>query len=206
MKKPATEDMASGRNARLAGLGRAAAECFGGRNMPEFDPEAFKQALQDLKKIVRALPGAYAVIVGGLALQEWGYERYTEDIDVVVDAANFGAVTERLRRLGYDITPERNLRHRETKIEIDLLKEGAQLKGSVSPLPHPRELGRNLGFASLPALIALKLNGNRRRDLADVVELLKRHPREIEKITAVLPAALQAKFIQLAEEARQEMS
>lgn len=148
MKKAAIEDRVYDRVVRLAGVGRAVAECFGGTHMPDADPAALKRAVQDLKKAVRALPEAYAVIIGGLAVQEWGYERYTKDIDVVVDAASFDAVVEGLRRLGYEITPERVLRHLETKIEIDLLKEGAQIKGSTAPLPHPRALGPNLGFCA----------------------------------------------------------
>jgi hypothetical protein len=84
------------------------------------------------------------------------------------------------------------------------LKEGALLKGSTMPLPHPRELGANLGFARLPALLALKIAAGRRQDLADVVEILKRRSHDAKALAVEIPERLRSAFLKLAEEARRE--
>ena len=189
---------------RLTTVACAVSECFGTRPMATLDPNALRDVLSELRGVVRSIPDAYLVIVGGLAVQEQGYERYTSDIDAVVDSAHYSDILDRLRRKGFDQQPDAVLKHRVMGIEFDLLREGALIGDSQVPLPHPRELGPNLGFATLPGLIRLKLEAHRRQGLADVVGLLKANRDAILSLEAQLPQRLRKEYRTLAEEARRE--
>ncbi|HEY3320055.1 MAG TPA: hypothetical protein VGP72_06295 [Planctomycetota bacterium] len=182
----------------------AVAEIAGGRKV-DADPSALCNAVLLLRKAVRQINGAYACFIGGLAVQEHGYVRWTDDVDIVVDAEHFSEVIEKLREMGFAIEPNFALRNKETGATVDVLKEGTTLKGAHFPLPHPSELGPNCGFATLPAVIRLKLDAHRRQDLADVVQLLKSHLPQIDDICSQLPEAFRTEFLQLADEARREL-
>ena len=166
------------------------------------DPKGFYAALRDFRDAVQSISGAYVVIVGGLAVQEHGYARWTEDIGAIADSAHFSELIERLREKGFELTPQKILKHRATGIELDLLREGTQLSGARGALPPPQELGSNLGFAHLNGLIRLKLLANRVEDQADVSRLLKAHPGEWARIRANLPVEFQADFDRIAEDAQ----
>jgi hypothetical protein len=172
--------------------------------MPDLDPAALRDVVRDLRRVVRSIKGAYVVIICGLAVQELGYERYTKDVDAVVDSGHYGQVLAKLREGGYELTTQFFLKHRLTGAKLDLLREGTKMKDSRELLPHPRELGPNLGFATLPAVIRLKLEAHRRQDLADVVELLKARPQDPGALAGQLPEHLRAELLELAEEARRE--
>ena len=110
-------------------------------------------------------------IVGGYAVQFYGYVRTTQDLDVVVDDLNLA----RSALLSTDLfkTVQGNpkqLRHRKTGVEIDLLAAGTRASPTSLPYPFPRQ-GQK--YASLPTLISLKLGSGRIKDQADVVELIK---------------------------------
>lgn len=190
---------------RLLAVQHAVAEITGGRKV-ETDPVALKNAVLQIRTAVQSIPGAYCVFIGGLAVQEHGYVRWTDDVDVVVDAEHYRDVLEALRSQGYKVTPELNLINQETGAQVDFLKEGVKLKNAPEPLPHPCELGNNGGFAKLPALVRMKLDAHRRQDLADIVALLKKNLNTIQKVHDELPPQYRAEFLQLAEEARQELS
>ena len=192
------------RAAVLTAVAKAVSENFGGKRKDFMEPRDLRDAVKVLRAAVRAVPGAYAVIVGGLAVQELGYERYTKDVDAVVDSDHFTEVLARLREAGFELTPLRVLKHRETGVELDLLREGAQLKDARLPLPHPRELGPNLGTATLPGLLRLKLDAHRLQDQADVVALLKPRLNEIERLCQEIPVPLRKEFLELAVIARRE--
>jgi len=206
METPALpEDLVYSRCARLLAVQHAVAEIAGGRKV-DADPEALKEAVALTRKAVRSVDGAYACIIGGLAVQEHGYQRWTDDVDVVVDAEHFSQVLDALRAMNFIITPKGWLENRETGARIDLLKEGVKLHDSNLPLPHPKELGKNNGFATVTSIIRLKLDsGGRMKDLADIVELLKLRIDESDTIASQLPVSLQAQFAQLVVQARREL-
>jgi len=202
---PSIADAVYARSVRLLAVQHAVAEITGGRKV-DADPEALRDAIRLTQKAIREVPGAYACIIGGLAVQEHGYARWTDDVDVVVDAEHYGEVLEKLREFGFVIEPNGVLKNRETGALLDLLKEGVKLKDSRWPLPHPRELGPNVNYAWLHGLIRLKLDsGGRMKDLADIVELLKSRLHEIEALRSQLPESLQSEFDDLAAKARREM-
>ena len=89
-------------------------------------------------------------------------------------------------------------------MKLDLLREGHTLKDSQLPVPSPVELGSNRGFATLAGLTRMKLDTNRMKDMADIVELFKPRLNEAEQVRQKIPSVLLSKFDQLIEQARQE--
>jgi hypothetical protein len=198
------EDAVYQRALRLLTVQHAVAEIAGGRKV-DADPEALSDAVFQVRQAVRRVQGAYACFIGGLAVQQRGYNRWTDDVDVVVDAEHYGAVLDELRAAGFAITKDFNLRNRDTGVEIDLLKEGITMKDARFPLPHPSELGPNTGHVRLSWLIRLKLDAHRRQDLADVVRIMYSHLGETEAICSELPEVFRKEFLELAAEARHEV-
>jgi hypothetical protein len=200
----APEDAVYRRAVRLLTVQHAVAEICGGRKV-DADPAALRDAVLQIRRIIKSIDGAYATFIGGLAVQELGYVRWTDDVDVVVDSAHYTEVIEKLRESGFVLQADFTLQDKDTGAELDVLREGAKLKDAKYPLPHPSELGPNAGFATLPAIIRLKLDAHRRQDLADVVALLKKHLEKIEVVRETLPLEMVPEYDQLAAEARQEM-
>ncbi len=200
----ATEDTVYRISATLIAVQHAVAEIAGGKPL-DVDPRALVDAVRQVRSVLKSIEDAYGVFIGGLAVQQHGYERYTKDVDVVVDSAHFGAVLQKLRDGGFVVQPDFGLTHRDTGAQLDLLREGTTLKNSPAPLPHPSELGVSGGFATLPALIQLKLNASRLQDKADIVELLKRQFNRAPEIAAQLPPQWQAEFAALTAQAAREM-
>ncbi len=197
------EDAVYQRAARLLAVQHAVAEVFGGRKV-DADPVAIKEAVLCIRAAVRKSDGAYATFIGGLAVQQLGYERWTDDVDVVVDAAHYGEVLENLRAVGFVLKADFTLVQAETGAKVDLLKEGIRMKDALLPLPHPALLGPNLGFATINGVIRLKLDARRRQDMADIVAVLKPRLAQLDAIRASLPIELQADFDSIAAEARRE--
>ncbi|MCY3021935.1 MAG: hypothetical protein NTW87_23230 [Planctomycetota bacterium] len=197
------EDGVYQRAARLLAVQHAVAEIAGGRKV-EADPAALRDAVLAVRQAVKNVPGAYACFIGGLAVQYLGYDRWTDDVDVVVDAAHYGAVLDELRARDFVLKADFTIAHRETGAKVDLLKEGTVMKDARYPLPHPAELGPNAGYARIGWLIRLKLEAQRMRDLADVVEVLKRHLDQVDAVCESLPEVMREQFTELAQRARRE--
>lgn len=141
-----------------------------------------------LRKITRKLDELqipYA-IVGGLALFQHGYRRFTEDVDLLVTADSLKRIHKELEGLGY-LPPHRQSKHlRDTElgVRIEFLVSG-QFPGDGKPkpvaFPDPATSAVSIGdirYLSLENLIELKLasgisNVGRMRDLSDVMELIK---------------------------------
>jgi hypothetical protein len=135
------------------------------------------------------------LIVGGLAVQEYGYARVTIDVDIVVPD-----VLEAVEWLTADLTgpfvrvpefPDR-VEDRRNGVEIDLLPAGQVVKrGCKVPFPQPQLATEKFQIVSLEELLALKLDSwvnsptRRLKDKADVVELIQR--RQLPRDFAVNP-------------------
>lgn len=130
------------------------------------------------------------LIVGGLAVQEHGYPRFTIDVDVVVPD-----VLEAVEFLTADVAgPFRRvpgvadrLVEVSSEAKIDLLPGGQVLRtGCQVPFPEPTEISAEPRIVSLPDLVSLKLDSCRvspllrAKDKADVVELIlaRKLPRD----------------------------
>ena len=156
----------------------------GGRHFRR-DSDLFKA----LRRIARVLGdrGVPYAVMGGMALFEHGYERFTTDIDLLVTPEGLRAIHDRPEALGcVRPFPDRKLvRDVETGVRIDFFVTGT-FPGDGKPkpvaFPDPATVGIDhdgVTYLSLPTLIELKLasgitgGAHRMRDLADAIELIK---------------------------------
>jgi hypothetical protein len=141
-----------------------------------------------LRKIAERLDGLgipYAV-VGGLALFKHGYRRFTEDVDILVTKEDLKRIHSELEGLGYlpPYAGGKHLRDTELGVKVEFLTTGEfpgdGMKKPVS-FPYPSDVSveiEGIRYVNLPALVELKLasgmtGAGRRKDLADVLELIK---------------------------------
>jgi len=127
----------------------------------------------------------YAV-VGGLALQHFGIQRSTQDIDILVTPGGLERIHRKLVGHGYQPNSPggRHLRDDVTRIRIEFLMAGefpgdGQPKPVAFPDPGPVSAPSEVGirFVKLETLIELKLASamtapHRIKDRADVLELI----------------------------------
>lgn len=139
------------------------------------------------------------LIVGGLAVQEYGYPRVTIDVDIVVpdvlEAVEF--LTASLTGPFYRVPEfQDRVEDRRNGVLIDLLPAGRVLKrGCKVPFPEPAKVTEQFQFISLEELISLKLDSwkespvRRHKDKTDVIELIKfrKLPRDLAVNPAVRP-------------------
>ncbi len=141
-----------------------------------------------LDKLVRELDAAaipYA-IVGAMALNEYGYQRTTADVDVLLTADGLARFKARVLGRGYveKFPGSRGLRDVEYRVDIDVVLAG-MFPGDGKPkpvvFPDPATAARRgarVALLPLPTLIELKLASgmtapHRLKDLADVQELIR---------------------------------
>jgi hypothetical protein len=122
-------------------------------------------------------------VCGGFAVQEWGYPRFTVDVDIIVPDVAFAI--EKLSMNGFRQNPgsKMTVTDRETKVEVDLLPGGKKLDPGPLALPMPTLVSDEPQVLTLERLISAKLSTymgrgiERVKDYADVVELVKaNHP------------------------------
>jgi hypothetical protein len=173
-----------------------------------------------LRKLARLLDDAgipYA-IAGAMALNAYGYQRVTVDIDVLLTRE--GLAEFRARHLGRGYVEKfpnsRGLRDAEHGVNIDVLIAG-EYPGDGKPkavaFPDPSVGVRSGGIALLPLekLVEVKLASglsaaHRLKDLADVLELI-RATKLPAAFAARLDASVREKYRELweaAQEAPQE--
>ena len=143
------------------------------------------------------------LIVGGLAVQEYGYPRVTIDVEIVVPD-----VLDALEILTADVIGpifrvrglEDRVRDVRTQTMIDILPAGKVLKrGCRVPFPLPTVVSEFLQIVPLEKLISLKLDSwagspvRRHKDKTDVIELIQRRklPRDLVVHAAVRQSYLE---------------
>ena len=153
--------------------------------------------------------GVPYALVGGLALNEHGYERLTTDVDLLVTAEGLRTIHEKLEGLGYvpPFAGSRHLKDTTSGVRIEFLVTG-QFPGDGKPkpvsFPDPSREGIDIGgirVLNLPKLVELKLasglsNERRGQDIIDVqklIESLNLPPDFAEK----LDSSVRAKFLDL---------
>ncbi|MEW6279577.1 MAG: hypothetical protein AB1758_13190 [Candidatus Eremiobacterota bacterium] len=152
--------------------------------------EAASQAAAQLERL-----GVRYALAGGLAVGAYGYLRATTDVDFLVGEEAFD-------RHGALVTFKPGIPIEVDGIRIDYLSPGGLGSHLEEALVLP-EKSMGIPVVPLAALIAMKLAAGRRRDLLDVVELLKSGV-ELKPVRSYLSAhapELTASFEQLAEEA-----
>jgi hypothetical protein len=143
------------------------------------------QALRSIAARLNQLQIGYA-IAGGMALVAHGYERTTQDVDILLTAEDLAKARSQLEGLGYvpPFAGSKNLRDTQTGVRIEFLVTG-QFPGDGKPkpvaFPDPASAAANIdgiNYLRLEKLIELKLasgmtNPGRLKDLADVQELIR---------------------------------
>jgi hypothetical protein len=152
-----------------------------------------QQALEQLVRTLDTLRIPYA-IVGALALNEFGYQRTTVDVDVLLTAEGLAAFKQAMLGRGYveRFAGSRSLRDTEHGVDIDVVLAGEYPgDGKPKPVAFPdpasaAERGARVALLPLPTFVELKLASgmtapHRLRDLADVQELIRiqRLPRTL---------------------------
>ena len=144
-----------------------------------------QEALRKITGRLRGLGIPYCV-VGGLALFQRGYHRFTEDVDLLVTKEGLRRIHAELEGLGYlpPVAGSRHLRDTELGVKIEFLTTGG-FPGDGKPkpvaFPEPAAVSFDAGgvrYLNLDKLVELKLasgmtNPGRMKDLADVIELIK---------------------------------
>ena len=160
----------------------------------------------------------YAVI-GAAALLAHGYQRLTEDIDLLMTPAGLQKFHDELVGLGY--TPafsgaRKRLRSTVDGVSIEVMTTG-EYPGDGKPkpvsMPEPMEAAvqiEGINFVSLEKLIELKLASgisaaHRLKDLADVQELIKIRRLDAE-FAAKLDPYVREKYLELEEAVRESES
>lgn len=148
-------------------------------NRPGEEHSDFDQALDVLGALSRK-EGIAIAVVGGMAAIKYGYERFTQDIDVVVGqqhldplirvAPNYG-----IKVIWHDPQGWHKLQYAGVKIEV-VPEGGKPRKDAPTRIPDPRQLGvaDGMGYANLEGWVETKLGADRRQDEADVVQVLKK--------------------------------
>lgn len=153
----------------------------------------------------------YAVI-GAVALNQHGYRRFTEDIDILLSREGLAAFREKLVGLGYRPAFEgatKRFRTTEENVPVEVITEGEYPgdglpKEIVFPAPEAfAEVIDGVKTVKLAKLIELKLASgmtapDRLKDLADVQELIKLRSLGVD-FASNLAVSVREKFIELAE-------
>ena len=142
---------------------------------------------ETLKKAVKILGenGIPTLVAGGYAVQEYGYPRYTKDIDIIVPD-RIQSIQLLIGNGFHKANTPNTVIDNETNEEVDLLLAGDRMNIGPVPFPVPSEITLVPKLITLEELIDLKLGSyasnpwGRTKDLADVTELIQRNsiPKE----------------------------
>lgn len=152
---------------------------------------------------------AYAVI-GAIALNRHGYERFTVDIDVLMTKEGLQKFRDQLVGLGYRPAfpgATKQFKSSQDNVRVEIITAG-EYPGDGKPkavvFPDPSEASEVIAGVrtiSLPKLIELKLASgmtalDRLKDLADVQEMIKAKGLK-EDFAEKLDESVQGKFREL---------
>ena len=167
-----------------------------------------QKALEQLVRMLDAHGIPYA-IVGAMALNEFGYQRTTVDVDVLLTPDGLAAFKAHALGRGYveQFPGSRGVRDTAHGVDIDVVLTGTfPGDGKPKPVAFPDPAtsalrGTRVALLPLPMLVELKLASgltapHRLRDLADVQELIRiqRLPRTLG---AELDAFVREKYLEL---------
>jgi hypothetical protein len=132
-----------------------------------------RQSIIDLlDKILKQIKVA-ADLIGGVALQYYGYKRYTEDIDLLIDRSNYDVLANAIINTG-GFSLGKNNRFELNNYQIQICYDGLKVGDTIFPKPSSSSHGLNV--ISLKILLKMKMEAgmNRAKDRADFIELIKR--------------------------------
>jgi hypothetical protein len=188
----------------------AAAFWAGAENAEKFfmGTAAVQQAMHKLVAALDELGIPYA-IVGGMALNAYGYQRVTVDVDVLMTREGLQRFKNAWLGRGYveKFPGSRGMRDTELGVTIDVLVTGGYPgDGQPKPVqfPDPAEVSVRDGalcLIPLAKLVELKLasgisSPQRMKDLTDIFELI-RHAKLGSELAEALDPSVRAKYLEL---------
>jgi len=165
-------------------------------------PDQLLLALEELRKVQ-----GNALLIGGLAVGHYGWERVTHDIDILYAHAD-GTILTRLKKyFKLEIKAKsgwHKFAHKKTGVRLELIPEGGLT--TFGFIPGPKTVGGEDGFISLFGLVWLKIVSGRLQDDADLANLCRVRLAEMEKIPERLPEEhLRARLIEIIAKAKREI-
>ncbi len=180
-----------------------AEELLAGRDTmlePQDLPGRFGRVVKAIDRVLAATK-SQAVLGGGWAVWRHGFVgRVTADVDIALAAKDVDEFLRAAAVSGFEVLPRQpgrwpKLIHKETKVKVDIMPEGARpgtpAKFAPTTIPTPSQMGAQdtiLRYMRLPSLIELKIAAGRLRDDGDVGELIRANPDQIETIRQHLAA------------------
>lgn len=186
---------------------------------PQDLPGRYGRAVKAIDRVLLAMHGE-AVLGGGWAVWHHGYiGRITQDIDIALPASQIDEFLRVASVSGFELLPQQpgrwpKVRDKDTRIQVDLLPEGARpgtaTKLAPTTIPHPARMGATVGplrYINSPSLIELKIAAGRMRDESDIVELVRANPDQVDAwrqhLATVHPDYVE-RFNELVERAREQ--
>jgi hypothetical protein len=115
------------------------------------------------------------VLTGGIAVDYYGYERSTKDIDFLMSQEDYNKLVENRHRIeGLKTRPNTKNMYYFGE-ETDFIFPGDRIGGEKPAPPLDLVADRN-GIISLVGLLYIKMFRMRSQDKTDAIELIKRHP------------------------------
>ncbi len=152
--------------------------------------------------------------MGGLAAIHHGYQRFTKDIDIVVQSKDLDVLARVAPHYGIKVIwkdPDGWHKLQCEGVPIDVVPEGRKpRKDAPTAIPTPELLGGREGadYAAIAGWVETKLGSYRVQDQADVVQVIKVTTpatlRKIRKHLGKAHALYLHRFDELLEAARQE--
>jgi hypothetical protein len=130
---------------------------------------ADKKLQYDLIKLNKMLKDINYCLIGGIAVKEYGYNRTTDDIDILVKKSDEQKLYNIFKT--YKLT---NIKIGD--LGVDVIFSGERITKNGLNYPNPvdvEEIHNGLPFIDLKTLIIYKIDSGRFKDLSDVVELIK---------------------------------
>jgi hypothetical protein len=155
-------------------------------------------------------------LIGALAMRYYGYDRFTEDIDIVTTPEGLDRLHQTL--VGRGLLPRapglrKKLRQTQFKVNVDVVASGEHAGSNESPITFPSPDSdafverEGLRVVTLEKLIELKIAsgvwGVRGQDFGDVQKLIQANGLA-ESFSEKLPPPLRAKYLELLTQARLE--
>ncbi len=167
-----------------------------------------QRALHQIVELLDQLNVPYALI-GAMALNEFGYQRATTDVDLLLTADGLDTLKAAALGRGYleKFPGSRGIRDTAHGVDIDIVLAGS-FPGDGRPksvsFPDPgvaARRGARVSLLPLPTLLELKLASglsapHRLKDLADVQEVIRALGLP-ESLAAELDASVRAKYSEL---------
>jgi len=163
-----------------------------------------QQALRKLARLLDEEGIAYA-IAGAMALNAYGYQRVTVDVDVLLTQAGLDAFKAKHLGRGY-VADGTGLRDTDHGVDVGVLVAGEYPgDGKPKPVAFPDPVvatrGGDVALLPLENLVELKLASglsapHRLKDLADVLELIRAAALRKE-LSDRLDPSVRAKYLEL---------